>query len=43
MNRNAIEIGIIGGIGLGMLIGSEFCGSTMTVVGGIVQHSSLGI
>lgn len=36
MQRNAIGIGIIGGIGLGILIGCEFCGSTMTIVGGIL-------
>jgi hypothetical protein len=36
MNRKGIGVGIIGGIGLGILIGCEFCGSTMTIVGGIL-------
>jgi len=36
MERNMIIIGIIGGIGLGILICCEFCGSTMTIIGGIL-------
>jgi hypothetical protein len=41
MDKNSILIGIIGGIGLGILIGCEFCGSTMTIIGGILVLFSI--
>jgi hypothetical protein len=41
MDKNGILIGIIGGIGLGILIGCEFCGSTMTIIGGILVLFSI--
>ena len=33
MDKKGLSIGIIGGLGLGLLIGSELAGSTITLVG----------
>ena len=36
MNKSGISIGVIGGLGLGLLLGSEFTGSYTTIVGAIL-------
>jgi predicted MFS family arabinose efflux permease len=36
MNKVGVFIGIIGGIGLGILLGSEFSGRYMTLAGAIL-------
>lgn len=33
MDKKALIIGIIGGLGLGLLLGSEFAGTYMTLLG----------
>jgi len=33
MDRNEIGIGILGGFGLGLLLGSEFSGTIITLIG----------
>jgi hypothetical protein len=41
MNKKDLAIGIIGGLGLGLLIGSEFSGSFITIFGGVLIVTSL--
>jgi len=41
MEKKGLIIGVIGGIGLGLLIGSEFSGSTITIIGAILIVISL--
>ncbi len=41
MDKSGLGIGIIGGIGLGLLLGSEFSGSYITVLGAILVVISL--
>jgi len=37
MDKQGLSIGIIGGLGLGLLLGSEFAGSTITIIGAILM------
>ena len=41
MEKTGLSIGIIGGIGLGLLLGSEFSGSYITILGAILVIISL--
>ena len=41
MNNVDVGIGVSGGIGIGLLVGSEFSGSFVTIVGGIVTLGAL--
>jgi hypothetical protein len=41
MDKIALLIGIIGGIGLGLLLGSEYSGRYMTIAGAILIIISL--
>lgn len=41
MNKKGLSIGIIGGLGLGLLIGSEFSGRYITIFGAILVVISL--
>jgi len=41
MDKNGLCIGVIGGIGLGLLLGSEFSGSYITILGAILIIISL--
>jgi len=41
MNKIGLGIGVIGGIGLGLLLGSEFSGSNITIFGAILVVISL--
>ena len=41
MDKNGLGIGVIGGIGLGLLVGSEFSGSNVTILGAILVVISL--
>ena len=41
MDKDGIGIGVIGGIGLGLLLGSEFSGSNVTILGAILVVISL--
>ena len=41
MDKGGIGVGIIGGIGLGLLLGSEFSGSNVTIFGAILVVISL--
>jgi hypothetical protein len=41
MNKKDLAIGIIGGLGLGLLIGSEFSGSFITIFGAALIVMSL--
>jgi len=41
MDKNGLGIGVIGGIGLGLLLGSEFSGSNVTILGAIFVLISL--
>ena len=36
MEKIGLGIGVIGGIGLGLLLGSEFSGSNVTILGAIL-------
>ena len=36
MDKNGLGIGVIGGLGLGLLLGSEFSGSYITIFGAIL-------
>ncbi len=36
MDNKGIGIGILGGLGLGLLLGSEFSGSTITIAGALI-------
>jgi hypothetical protein len=41
MEKTGLSIGIIGGIGLGLLLGSEFSGRYITIFGAILVLISL--
>ena len=41
MDKSGLSIGIIGGIGLGLLLGSEFSGTNVTLIGAILVVISL--
>lgn len=41
MNKGGLSVGIIGGIGLGLLVGSEFPGKEITILGAILVIISL--
>ncbi len=41
MENNGLVIGVIGGIGLGLLLGSEFSGSYITLIGAALTVISL--
>jgi len=41
MEKCGLGIGVIGGIGLGLLLGSEFSGSNVTILGAILIVISL--
>ena len=41
MDKTGLSIGIIGGIGLGLLLGSEFSGRYITILGAILVIISL--
>ncbi len=41
MEKIGLGIGVIGGIGLGLLLGSEFSGSNVTILGAILVVISL--
>ncbi len=46
MEKIGLGIGVIGGIGLGLLIGSEFSGSSITIIGAIfivISIISMGV
>ena len=36
MDKSGLGIGVIGGLGLGILLGSEFSGSYVTIFGAIL-------
>jgi hypothetical protein len=41
MEKTGLSIGVIGGIGLGLMLGSEFSGSNATILGAILVVISL--
>jgi len=41
MDKTGLPIGIIGGIGLGLLLGSEFSGRYITITGAILVIISI--
>ena len=41
MDKSGLGTGVIGGIGLGLLLGSEFSGSNVTILGAILVVISL--
>ena len=41
MDKSGLDIGVIGGIGLGLLLGSEFSGRYITILGAILVVISL--
>jgi hypothetical protein len=41
MDKSGLGTGVIGGIGLGLLLGSEFSGSNVTILGAILVLISL--
>ena len=41
MNKVSLSIGIIGGVGLGLLLGSEFSGRYITILGAILVIISI--
>lgn len=41
MEKIGLSIGVIGGIGLGLLLGSEFAGSNATILGAVLIVISL--
>ena len=41
MDKTGLGIGVIGGIGLGLLLGSEFSGRYVTILGAILVVTSL--
>ena len=41
MDKSGLGIGVIGGIGLGLLLGSEFSGRYITILGAILVIISL--
>lgn len=41
MNKTGLSVGIIGGIGLGLLLGSEYPGRNITILGAILVVISI--
>ena len=41
MDKTGLSVGVIGGLGLGLLLGSEFPGSNITIFGAILVVISL--
>jgi len=41
MDKNGVTIGVIGGIGLGLILGSEFSGRYITFIGAIMVTMAL--
>ena len=41
MDKSGLGIGVIGGLGLGLLLGSEFYGRNVTILGAILVVISL--
>ena len=41
MTKSGLTIGIFGGIGLGLLLGSEFSGRIITILGAVILIISL--
>jgi len=41
MNKTGLSVGIIGGIGLGLLLGSEFPGRYITIIGAVLVIISI--
>lgn len=41
LNKSGLTVGIFSGIGLGLLVGSEFSGRNITILGAIVLTTSL--
>ena len=41
MDKTGLTVGIIGGVGLGLMLGSEFSGSNVTILGAILVVISL--
>jgi hypothetical protein len=41
MDKTGLSIGIIGGIGLGLLLGSEFSGRYVTILGAVLVVISI--
>ena len=41
MDKSGLGIGVIGGIGLGLLLGSEYSGDNITILGAILVLISL--
>ena len=41
MDKKGLGIGIFGGVGLGLLLGSEFSGSGITILGAILVMIAL--
>lgn len=41
MDKTGVTIGIIGGIGLGLLLGNEFSGRYITIIGAILVVMAL--
>ena len=41
MEKNGLIIGILGGLGLGLFVGSEYSGSNITLLGAILVLLSL--
>ncbi|MFC2175237.1 hypothetical protein ACFLQ2_05255 [archaeon] len=42
MDNTAVLIGVVGGLGLGLLLGTEFAGSFATILGALFIVASLG-
>jgi hypothetical protein len=41
MDKTGLSIGVIGGVGLGLMLGSEFSGSYITILGAVLVVISL--
>jgi len=41
MDKTGLSVGIIGGIGLGLMLGSEFSGRYITIIGAILVIISI--
>jgi hypothetical protein len=41
MNKTGLAIGILGGVGIGLLLGSEFSGRYITIIGAILVIISI--
>lgn len=41
MDKSGLGIGVIGGIGLGLLLGSKYSGSNITILGAILVVISI--